>query len=118
MCNQPVSNTTKYRFGADGCNSLADRHDGSADDHPGGLACVVGTALLWQGSASQSPVDLYTVVLRVGARRAETGRDLGEKAAAEATNSEATRMVSTRCESQNVVSTLSSGSKALSLAII
>ena len=27
----------EYRFGADGCNSFADRHDGSADDHPGGL---------------------------------------------------------------------------------
>ena len=37
MCNQPVSNTTKYRFGADGCNSFADRHNGSSDDHPGGL---------------------------------------------------------------------------------
>ena len=86
-----------------GGDRLADRHDGSADDHPGGLACVVGTALLSQGSASQSPVDLYTVVLRVGARRAVTGRDLGENAAAEATNREATRMVSTRCESKNVV---------------
>ena len=81
---------------------LADRHYRSADDHPGGLACVVGSALLSQGSASTSPVDLYTVVLRVGARRAVTGRDLGENAAAEATNREATRMVST-CESKNVV---------------
>ena len=91
-----------------GGDRLADRHDGSADDHPGGLTCVVGTALLSQGSASQSPVDLYTVVLRVGARRAVTGRDLGENAAAEATNREATRMVSTRYGSKNVVSTLSS----------
>ena len=28
-----------------GSNRLADRHYGSSDDHPGGLACVVGTAL-------------------------------------------------------------------------
>ena len=99
-----------------GGDRLADRHYGSSDDHPGGLACVVGTASLSQGSASTSLVDLHTVVIRVGARRAVTGRDLGENAAAEATNSEATRMVCTRCESKNVVPLYLACIDALSLA--
>ena len=101
-----------------GGDRLADRHDGSADDHPGGLACVVGTASLSQGSASTSPVDFHTVVIRVGARRAVTGRDLGENAAAEATNREATRMVSTRLRAKTWFPLYLACSNALSLAII
>ena len=58
---------------------------------------------LSQGSASTKSSCFHTVVIRVGDRRCASGRDLGEKAAAEATNREATRMVSTRCESKNVV---------------
>ena len=98
-----------------GGDRLADRHYGSADDHPGGLACVVGTAS-FRARHPPSPVDLYTEVLRVGARRAVTGRDLGENAAAEATNSEATRMIPRRCESAGHVGELASG-KVLNLAI-
>ena len=44
-----------------------------------------------------------------------TGRDLGEKAAAEATNKEATRMIPRRCESASHVGELASG-KAFNLA--
>ena len=47
---------------------------------------------LSQGLASTSPVDFHTVVIRVGERRCESGRDLGENAAAEATNREAARI--------------------------
>ena len=54
------------------------------------------------------------MVERVGERRV-TGRDLGEKAAAEATNKEATRMIPSRCESASHVGELASG-KALNLA--
>ncbi len=51
MCNQPVSNTTKYRFGTDSCNGLADRHYRSSDDHPGGLTRGRATSSDRQGVA-------------------------------------------------------------------
>ena len=77
----------------------------------------------WRGGSRRSLAGLgirqvwlicHTVVERVGERRV-TGRDLGEKAAAEATNKEATRMIPRRCESASHVGELASG-KALSLA--
>ena len=80
-------------------------------------------AARWRGGSRRSLAGLgirqvwlicHTVVERVGERRV-TGRDLGENAAAEATNKEATRMIPRRCESASHVGELASG-KALNLA--
>ena len=85
----------------------------------------MNAAARWRGGSRRSLAGLgirqvwlicHTVVERVGERRV-TGRDLGENAAAEATNKEATRMIPRRCESASHVGELAS-SKALSLAKI